>query len=220
MSSFPFLPRTISLVDRHSGIHQGTRRCRCSYFTGTVTAGDVQIERSRCTETSADSEHLYSITHSGSRSRLVGLAGVPVPGLHRGHAALAIRLDPVVDSSDAYAEQFGGLLLPHAVRHRFDRLGPHLRRDDWFRHMASIPGIRRQPAFQALPGRIAQMPHHLGRGHRRGEIQLHRTSPFLGTGHMIILSFSLQENVRSPPYRLARSRIRCKLRYFYLKGET
>ena len=27
-------------------------------------AGDVQIERSRCTETSADAEHLYSITYT------------------------------------------------------------------------------------------------------------------------------------------------------------
>ena len=64
--------------------------------------------------------------------------------------------------------------------------------------MAGMPGVRHQPAFQALPGRMAQMPHHLGRGHRRGEIQLHRTPPFLGTEHTIILSFSLQENVRSP----------------------
>lgn len=68
MSSFPFLPGTISLVDRHSGIHQGTRRCRCSYSTGTITAGNVQIERSRCTETSADAEHLYSITYKASGS--------------------------------------------------------------------------------------------------------------------------------------------------------
>ena len=40
----------------------------------------------------------------------VGLAGVPVPGLQRGHAALAIRLDPVIDRADARAEPFGGLL--------------------------------------------------------------------------------------------------------------
>ena len=67
-----------------------------------------------------------------------------------------------------------------------------------FGHMASIPGILCQPTFQSLPGRITQVLDHLGRGHRRGEIQLHRTPPFLGTEHMIILSFSLQENVRSP----------------------
>ena len=63
MSSFPFLPRTISLVDRHSGIYQGTGRCRCSHSTGAITADTVQIERSGCSGTSADSEHLYSITH-------------------------------------------------------------------------------------------------------------------------------------------------------------
>lgn len=41
------------------------------------------------------------------------------------------------------------------------------------------------------------MPHHLGRGHRRGGIQLHRAPSFLGAGHVIILSVSLQENVRT-----------------------
>ncbi|MFQ8950333.1 MAG: transposase [Bifidobacterium pseudocatenulatum] len=70
MSSFPFLPRTISLVDKHSGIYQGTGRCRCSHSTGAITADTVQIERSGCSGTSADSEHLYSITHSaGDRHR-------------------------------------------------------------------------------------------------------------------------------------------------------
>lgn len=47
---------------------------------------------------------------ASSRRRLVGLAGVPVFGLQRGHAALAIRLDQVVDRSDAHAEPFGGPL--------------------------------------------------------------------------------------------------------------
>ena len=41
---------------------------------------------------------------------LAGLAGVPVSGPQRGHAALAIRPDPVIDSSDARAEQFSGPL--------------------------------------------------------------------------------------------------------------
>lgn len=41
------------------------------------------------------------------------------------------------------------------------------------------------------------MPHHPGRGHRRGGIQVHSTPSFLGTEHVIILSFSLQENVRT-----------------------
>lgn len=42
------------------------------------------------------------------------------------------------------------------------------------------------------------MLHHLGRRHRRGEIQLHRTLSFLKTGHTKIFPFGLQENVRSP----------------------
>ena len=109
-----------------------------------------------------------------SHRRFVGLAGVPVSGPQRGHTALTIRLDPVVDRADACAEQFGGLLPLHAVRHRFDRLGPRLRWDDGFVHMAGIPGIHRQPTFQTLSGRIAQMLHHLRGGHRRNEIQPHR----------------------------------------------
>lgn len=64
--------------------------------------------------------------------------------------------------------------------------------------MDGMPGILRQLAFQALPGRMAQMPHHLGRGHRRGEIQVHRTPSFLGTEHTIILSFSLQRKRPQP----------------------
>lgn len=85
----------------------------------------------------------------------------------------------------------------HAAQYQFDRLGPRLRWDDGFRHMASIPGIPCRPAFQALPGRITQVLDHLGRGHRRGGIQVHRALSFLGAGHMIIFSFSLQENVRT-----------------------
>ena len=52
--------------------------------------------------------------------------------------------------------------------------------------------------LQTLPGRITQVLHHLGRRHRRGEIQLHRTLSFLKTGHTKIFPFGLQENVRSP----------------------
>ena len=74
-----------------------------------------------------------------------------------------------------------------------------LRWNDGLGHMAGIPGIRRQPVFQALawsdnPGAL----YHLGRCHRRGEVQLHRALPFFGTEHTKILSLSLQENVRSP----------------------
>lgn len=68
MSSFPFLPGTIGLVDRHSVIYQGTRRCRCSYPTGIIAACNVQIERSRCTETSAGAEHFYLITYISLKS--------------------------------------------------------------------------------------------------------------------------------------------------------
>lgn len=46
------------------------------------------------------------------------------------------------------------------------------------------------------------MLHHLGRRHRRGEIQLHRTLSFLKTEHTKILPFGLQENVRSPQIKI------------------
>ena len=128
-------------------------------------------------------------------SGLIALRGVPVFGLQRGHAALAVRPDPAMHRADARAEPFGGLFLLYAAQHRFDRLQPCLQGDDGFGHMASIPGILCQPAFRALPGRITQVLHHLGRGHRRGEIQAHRTLSFLKTEHTKNLSLSLQENV-------------------------
>ena len=106
--------------------------------------------------------------------------------------------------ADAHAELFGGLLLLHAAQHQLDCPSPGLQWDDGFGHMASIPGIHRQPTLQTLPGRITQMLHHLGRRHRRGEIQLHRTLSFLKTEHTKILPFGLQENVRSPE-RLSKS---------------
>ena len=123
---------------------------------------------------------------------------VPKPG----HVALAVRPDPAMHRADAHAELFGGLLLLHAARHQLDCPSPGLQWDDGFRHMAGIPGIRRRPAFRALPGRMAQVLHHLGRGHRRGEIQPHRTLPFLKTEHTKNLSLSLQENIRSPLSRI------------------
>lgn len=129
---------------------------------------------------------------------LIALRGVPVFGLQRGHAALAVRPDPAMHRADAHAELFGGLLLLHAAQHQLDCPSPGLQWDDGFGHMASIPGIHRQPTLQTLPGRITQMLHHLGRRHRRGEIQLHRTLSFLKTEHTKILPFGLQENVRSP----------------------
>ena len=133
---------------------------------------------------------------------LIALRGVPVFGLQRGHAALAVRPDPAMHRADARAELFGGLLLLHAAQHQLDCPSPGLQWDDGFGHMASIPGIHRQPTLQTLPGRITQMLHHLGRRHRRGEIQLHRTLSFLKTEHTKILPFGLQENVRSPLSRV------------------
>ena len=133
-------------------------------------------------------------------SGLIALRGVPVFGLQRGHAALAVRPDPAMHRAYARAELFGGLLLLHAARHRPDCPSPGLQWDDGFGHMAGILGIHRRPTFQALPGRITQMLHHLGRRHRRGEIQLHRTLSFLKTGHTKIFPFGLQENVRSPAF--------------------
>ena len=130
--------------------------------------------------------------------RFPALGGILVPGLQRGHAALAVRPDPAMHRADARAELFGGLLLLHAAQHQLDCPSPGLQWDDGFGHMASIPGIHRQPTLQTLPGRITQMLHHLGRRHRRGEIQLHRTLSFLKTGHTKIFPFGLQENVRSP----------------------
>lgn len=101
---------------------------------------------------------------------LIALRGVPVFGLQRGHAALAVRPDPAMHRADARAELFGGLLLLHAAQHQFDRLPSCLQRNYGFGHTASIPGIHRQPAFQALSGRIAQALHHLRGGHRRCEV--------------------------------------------------
>lgn len=63
--------------------------------------------------------------------------------------------------------------------------------------MAGMPGILCRPAFQALPGLITLVLDHLGRGHRRGGVQVHHALSFLGAGHIIILSFGLQENVRT-----------------------
>ena len=137
-------------------------------------------------------------------------------GLQRGHAALTVRPDPAMHRADARAEPFGGLLLLHAAQHRPDCPSPGLQWDDGFGHMASIPGIHRQPTLQTLPGRITQMLHHLGRRHRRGEIQPHRTLSFLKTGHTKILPFSLQENVRSPlpdKYAVLRARVASGLEY-------
>ena len=61
-------------------------------------------------------------------------------------------------------------------------------------------------AFVALSGWASRVLHHLGRGRWRGGIQVHHALSFLGVGHTMILSFGLQENVRSPARRLISER--------------
>lgn len=187
--------RVFSLFDRR-------RRSAPGSFSATSTTSRINaFPRLRFLDPAAQSLRVIIIgcgrPAAGVRG-LIALRGVPVFGLQRGHAALAVRPDPAMHRADARAEPFGGPLLLHAAQHRPDCPSPGLQRDDGFGHMASIPGIHRQPTLQTLPGRITQMLHHLGRRHRRGEIQLHRTLSFLKTGHTKILPFSLQENVRSP----------------------
>ena len=204
--------RVFSLFDRRRRSAPG------SFFTTSATSRINAFPRLQFLDPAAQSLRVIIIgcgrPAAGVRG-LIALRGVPVFGLQRGHAALAVRPDPAMHRADARAELFGGPLL-HATRHRFDRLQPCLQWDDGFGHMASIPGIHRQPTLQTLPGRITQMLHHLGRRHRRGEIQPHRTLSFLKTGHTKILPFSLQENVRSPlpdKYAVLRARVASGLEY-------
>ncbi|WP_404841562.1 hypothetical protein [Bifidobacterium longum] len=187
--------RVFSLFDRR-------RRSAPGSFSATSTTSRINaFPRLQFLDPAAQSLRVIIIgcgrPAAGVRG-LIALRGVPVFGLQRGHAALAVRPDPAMHRADARAGLFGGLLLLHAAQHRPDCPSPGLQWDDGFGHMASIPGIHRQPTLQTLPGRITQMLHHLGRRHRRGEIQLHRTLPFLKTGHTKIFPFGLQENVRSP----------------------
>lgn len=193
--------RVFSLFDRRRRSAPG------SFFTTSTTSRINAFPRLQFLDPAAQSLRVIIIgcgrPAAGVRG-LIALRGVPVFGLQRGHAALAVRPDPAMHRADAHAELFGGLLLLHAAQHQLDCPSPGLQWDDGFGHMASIPGIHRQPTLQTLPGRITQMLHHLGRRHRRGEIQLHRTLSFLKTEHTKILPFGLQENVRSPE-RLSKS---------------
>ena len=139
------------------------------------------------------------------------------PHAHTAHFLLNRHTDPVIDRSNARAEPSGGPLPRMPPGTGSIALVLCLQWDGGFRHMAGMPGILCQPAFRALSGRMTQVFDHLGRGHRRGGVQVHRAPSFLGTGHTIILSFSLQKT-SAAPYRLARSRIRCKLRCFLSQG--
>lgn len=81
--------------------------------------------------------------------RLVGLAGVPVFGPQRGHTALTICPDPVVDRADTRAEPFSGPLPRMPPGTGSIALVLCLQRDDGFRHMAGMPG---DPLPASVPG--------------------------------------------------------------------
>ena len=83
----------------------------------------------------------------------------------------------------AGAKFCGRLLLLHAGRAQLHRATPRPQRYGRLGNDVGIPWIGMQPPLQALPGRIPQMLHHLLRGHRCGEIQLHRSLALLATGH-------------------------------------
>lgn len=61
-----------------------------------------------------------------------------------------------------HAELPGDLPLPHAAQYRFNRLLPGFQGDDGAPHTPGMTGILRQPAFQALPGRITETFDHFG----------------------------------------------------------
>ena len=209
--------RVFSLFDRRRRSAPG------SFFTTSTTSLINAFPRLQFLDPAAQSLRVIIIgcgRPATGVSGLIALRGVPVFGLQRGHAALAVRPDPAMHRAYAHAELFGGLLLLHAAQHQLDCPSPGLQWDDGFGHMASIPGIHRQPTLQTLPGRITQMLHHLGRRHRRGEIQLHRTLSFLKTEHTKIFPFGLQENVRSPlprvPCTSAKGRYQSLLQYLLI----
>ena len=64
----------------------------------------------------------------------------------------------------ARAEPPGGLPLSHAAQYWFDRLLPGFHGDDGAPHTSSVTGILRQPAFQALPGRMTETFDRFGGG--------------------------------------------------------
>ncbi len=94
---------------------------------------------------------------------LSALAGVPVLGSQRGHAALAVRPDPVADRSDARTEPFGGLL-PRMRRRSTSSIALALVsiRMMGFAIWPAYPGsFASQRSRHCLVG-VSQMPHHLG----------------------------------------------------------
>ena len=105
------------------------------------------------------------------------------PGLRRRHSTGAVQSHPMMHRTGADAKLRRHLLLLHTRQAQFHRATPRPQRYGRLGDGIRIPGIVAQPPFQTLPGRIPQMLHHLLRGHRCGEIQLHRPLTLLATGH-------------------------------------
>ena len=111
--------------------------------------------------------HVTVIARESSRR---GLDGAPpscavflFPGGNAAMPPSRYAIDPM--GHGAHAELPGGLLLPHAAQYQFDRLLPGFHGDDGAPHTPGMTGILRQPAFQALLGRITEMFDHFGGCH-------------------------------------------------------
>lgn len=129
------------------------------------------------------------------RRRLVGLAGVPVPGPQRGHSTLYAPARSWTAPTPAPSRSAARFRRPAPVPIALalvssGMMGSAIRPA----YRGSFANRRSEHCLVGQPRRLT----HLGRGHRRGEIQAHRALPFFGTGHTKNLSLSLQENIRSP----------------------
>ena len=109
--------------------------------------------------------------------------GIPPFRLQRRHSTGAVQSHPMMHRTGADAKLRRHLLLLHTRQAQFHRATPRPQRYGRLGDGIRIPGIVAQPPFQTLSGRIPQMLHHLLRGHRCGEIQLHRPLTLLATGH-------------------------------------
>ncbi|WP_447532875.1 hypothetical protein [Bifidobacterium breve] len=132
---------------------------------------------------------------SSPRRRLVGLAGVPVPGPQRGHSTLYAPARSWTAPTPAPSRSAARFRRPASVPIALalvssGMMGSAIRPA----YRGSFANRRSGHCLVGQPRRLT----HLGRGHRRGEIQAHRALPFFGTGHTKNLSLSLQENIRSP----------------------
>ena len=126
---------------------------------------------------------------------LVVLAGVPVPGPQRGHSTLYAPARSWTAPTPAPSRSAARFRRPAPVPIALalvssGMMGSAIRPA----YRGSFANRRSGHCLVGQPRRLT----HLGRGHRRGEIQAHRALPFFGTGHTKNLSLSLQENIRSP----------------------